>query len=271
MLRRKPTVFALVLLLALVFIAVVSPWIAPYPADALQLSQRLQSPRSEHPFGTDHFGRDILSRTLIGSRITFLLGISISVFALVFGVPIGIVSGYFDRVGLVVMRLIDALMAFPAIILALAFMAIFGKPGVLNVIIALGLVWTPQMVRVVYSSTLSVREAGYIEAARALGTGTPRILLWHVAPNLLSPVIVQATFSFALSILGAAALDFLGVGVPPTVPSWGTMMNEGRMYVVRAPWIILFPGIFLALTVLSFNLLGDALRDRLDPRLRRLL
>lgn len=271
MFRRKATAFALVLLILLLLVAVVSPWVVPYPAGALELSHRLQSPRSVHPFGTDHFGRDILSRTLIGSRITFLLGISISLFALFFGVPIGIVSGYYDRVGLVVMRLIDALMAFPAIILALAFMAIFGRPGILNVIIALGLVWTPQMIRVVYSSTLSIREAGYIEAARALGTGPVQILLRHVAPNLLSPVIVQATFSFALSILGAAALDFLGVGIPPTIPSWGTMMNEGRMYVVRAPWIILFPGIFLALTVLSFNLLGDALRDRLDPRLRRLL
>ena len=269
--RRKTVLFALIVLGALLVVAAFSPLFVPYDPDALNLTARLQPPNPTHPFGTDHFGRDILSRALVGTRITLLLGLSISAFALVFGVPIGVVSGYYDRVGMVVMRLVDAVMAFPAIILALALMAILGKPGVVNVIIAVGMVWAPRMVRVVYSSTLSLRENTYVEAARALGAASGRILLRHITINLLSPVIVQATFTFAFSIMEVAALNFLGVGIPPYVPSWGGMMNEGRTYIIRAPWIILFPGLLLAMSVLSFNLVGDALRDRLDPKLRNVV
>lgn len=269
--RRKTVLFALIVLGALLVVAAFSPLFVPYDPDALNLTARLQPPNPTHPFGTDHFGRDILSRALVGTRITLLLGLSISAFALVFGVPIGVVSGYYDRVGMVVMRLVDAVMAFPAIILALALMAILGKPGVVNVIIAVGMVWAPRMVRVVYSSTLSLRESTYVEAARALGAASGRILLRHITINLLSPVIVQATFTFAFSIMEVAALNFLGVGIPPYVPSWGGMMNEGRTYIIRAPWIILFPGLLLAMSVLSFNLVGDALRDRLDPKLRNVV
>ncbi|RLE30783.1 ABC transporter permease [Candidatus Acetothermia bacterium] len=268
LLRRKTVLFALLVLGALLVVAAFSPLFVPYDPDALNLTDRLQPPNLTHPFGTDHFGRDILSRALVGTRITLLLGLSISAFALVFGVPIGVLSGYYDRVGMVVMRLVDTIMAFPAIILALALMAILGKPGVVNVIIAVGMVWAPRMVRVVYSSTLSLRENTYVEAARALGASSLRILLRHITINLLSPVIVQATFTFAFSIMEVAALNFLGVGIPPYVPSWGGMMNEGRTYIIRAPWIILFPGLLLAMSVLSFNLVGDALRDRLDPKLR---
>ena len=269
--RRRTVLFALIVLGALLVVAAFSPLFVPYDPDALNLTARLQPPNPTHPFGTDHFGRDILSRALVGTRITLLLGLSISAFALVFGVPIGVVSGYYDRVGMVVMRLVDAVMAFPAIILALALMAILGKPGVVNVIIAVGMVWAPRMVRVVYSSTLSLRENTYVEAARALGAASGRILLRHITINLLSPVIVQATFTFAFSIMEVAALNFLGVGIPPYVPSWGGMMNEGRTYIIRAPWIILFPGLLLAMSVLSFNLVGDALRDRLDPKLRNVV
>jgi len=271
LLRRKSVLFAVVVLGLLLVIAAFAPLFVPYNPDALNLAHRLQGPSLTHLFGTDHFGRDILSRVLVGTRITLLLGLSISAFALVFGVPIGVLSGYYDRVGMVVMRLVDTLMAFPAIILALALMAILGKPGVVNVIIAVGMVWAPRMVRVVYSSTLSVRENTYVEAARALGASSWRILLRHITINLLSPVIVQATFTFAFSIMEVAALNFLGVGIPPYVPSWGGMMNEGRTYIIRAPWIILFPGVFLAISVLSFNLVGDALRDRLDPKLRNVV
>ncbi|HIE48064.1 TPA: ABC transporter permease, partial [Candidatus Bipolaricaulota bacterium] len=267
-LRRKTVLFALIVLGGLLVVAALAPVFIPFDPDALNLTARLLPPNPTHPFGTDHFGRDILSRALVGTRITLLLGLSISGFALVFGVPIGVVSGYYDRVGMVVMRLVDAIMAFPAIILALALMAILGKPGVVNVIIAVGMVWAPRMVRVVYSSTLSLRENTYVEAARAVGAASGRILLRHITVNLLSPVIVQATFTFAFSIMEVAALNFLGVGIPPYVPSWGGMMNEGRTYIIRAPWIILFPGLLLAMSVLSFNLVGDALRDRLDPKLR---
>lgn len=269
--RRKSVLFALVVLGALLVVAALAPVFVPYDPDELNLSQRLQAPNPSHPFGTDHFGRDILSRALVGTRITLLLGLSISAFSLIFGLPIGVLSGYYDRLGMVVMRLVDTIMAFPAIILALALMAILGKPGVVNVIIAVGMVWAPRMVRVVYSSTLSLRENTYVEAARAVGAPSLRILLRHITLNLLSPVIVQATFTFAFSIMEVAALNFLGVGIPPYVPSWGGMMNEGRTYIIRAPWIILFPGLLLAMSVLSFNLVGDALRDRLDPKLRNVV
>jgi len=269
--KRKITLLAALILAAFLFIAATGPHISPFGADALNLSHRLQGPNRTHLFGTDNFGRDILSRALSGTRITLLLGLSISAFALALGLPIGMLCGFYDTFGLIVMRFVDAMMAFPAIILALSLMAILGKPGILNVIIAVGMVWAPRMVRVVYSSTLSLRENTYVEAARALGMQPSRILVRHIAINLLSPVIVQATFTFAFSIMEVAALNFLGVGIPPYIASWGGMMNEGRTYIIRAPWIILFPGIFLALAVLSFNLLGDALRDRLDPKLRRIM
>jgi len=271
MTKRKTTLVAVLILIALLFIAAFGPSISPYGANKLNLTDRLQGPNGSHLLGTDNFGRDILSRALSGTRITLLLGLSISGFALLLGSPIGMLCGFYDLFGIVVMRVVDAMMAFPAIILALSLMAIFGKPGVLNVIIAVGIVWAPRMVRVVYSSTLSLRENTYVEAARALGMPSFRILVRHISINLLSPVIVQATFTFAFSIMEVAALNFLGVGIPPYIASWGGMMNEGRTYIIRAPWIILFPGLFLATAVLSFNLLGDALRDRLDPKLRRIM
>ena len=269
--RRRSTLLAVFILGSLLFIAAFGPYLAPIDADELRVSDRLQEPNPTHLLGTDNFGRDILSRALSGTRITLLLGLSISAFSLVVGLPIGVLSGFFDRFGTIVMRVVDALMAFPAIVLALALMAIFGKPGIMNVILAVGLVWTPRMVRVVYGATLSLRESTFVEAARALGVPSSRILLRHIAINLLSPVIVQATFTFAFSIMEVAALNFLGVGIPPHVASWGGMMNEGRTYIVRAPWMILYPGLFLAMSVLSFNLIGDALRDRLDPKLRRIM
>lgn len=271
LLKRKTVLFAFTMLAILLLTAFMAPLLAPYNPDALRLADRLQAPGATHPFGADNFGRDVLSRVLFATRMSLLLGMSIAAFSLFFGVPIGTLSGYFDSLGMVLMRIVDALMAFPAIILALALMAVLGKPGIFNVIVAVGTVWAPRMVRVVYSSTLSLRENTYVEAARALGAGAFRILTRHVAANLLSPVIVQATFTFAFSIMEVAALDFLGVGIPPYVPSWGGMMNEGRTYIVRAPWIILFPGIFLAIVVLSFNLIGDALRDHLDPKLRGIM
>ena len=269
--KRKTTLVAVLILVALLFIVAFGPIISPYGANTLNLSDRLQGPNATHLLGTDNFGRDVLSRALSGTRVTLLLGLSISGFALILGLPIGMLCGFYDRFGMIVMRVVDAMMAFPAIILALALMAIFGKPGILNVIIAVGIVWAPRMVRVVYSSTLSLRENTYVEAARALGMPSFRILVRHIAINLLSPVIVQATFTFAFSIMEVAALNFLGVGIPPYIASWGGMMNEGRTYITRAPWIIVFPGLFLGTAVLSFNLLGDALRDRLDPKLRRIM
>jgi len=271
MTKRKTTFAAVIIMASLLFVAAFGSIISPYGPNVLNLSHRLQGPSQTHLLGTDHFGRDVLSRALSGTRITLLLGLSISGFALIFGLPIGMLCGFYDRFGLVMMRIVDAMMAFPAIILALSLMAILEKPGIVNVIVAVGTVWTPRMIRVVYSSTLSLRENTYVEAARALGMPSFRILVRHISMNLISPVIVQATFTFAFSIMEVAALNFLGVGIPPHIASWGGMMNEGRTYITRAPWIILFPGLFLATAVLSFNLLGDALRDRLDPKLRRIM
>lgn len=269
--KRKTTLAALIMLGIFLFLAAAGTAISPFNPNGLNLADRLQSPGWPHLFGTDQFGRDILSRALAGTHNTFLIGLAIAAFAFAVGLPIGMLCGFYDIFGLIIMRIIDAIMAFPAIILALALMAIFGKPGVFNVILAVGMVWAPRMVRVVYSSTLSLRENTYVEAARALGIGPTRILLHHIAINLISPVIVQTTFTFAFSVMDVAALNFLGVGIPPYLPSWGGMMSEGRTYIVRAPWMIVFPGVFLALSVLSVNLLGDALRDRLDPKLRRIM
>jgi len=267
--QRNTTLFACLILLALVVIVLIGPAVSPYDPNALAVSDRLHPPSSRHLFGTDNFGRDVLSRVLYGTRTTLLLALAISVFTLVFGVPVGVLCGYSDLAGTIGMRIVDAIMAFPAIMLALSLMAVFGKPGMQNVILAVGIVWVPRMVRVVYSATLSIRETTYVEAARAFGCSPLRIVIRHIVINLVSPVIVQVTFTFAFSVMEVAALGFLGVGLPPHVASWGGMMNEGRMYITRASWIIFFPGLFLAFSVLSFNLIGDALRDRLDPRLRR--
>lgn len=271
LLRRKATVSAIIILTAVTLVAVLSPRLVPYDPYQMNSQHRLLSPRRAHLFGTDSFGRDVLSRCLVGTRTSLTIGAAVAIMSLILGIPIGMMSGYFSPLGLVLMRLVDALMAFPSIMLALAFMAIMGRPGMVNVILAIGMVYIPRMARLVYSSTLVLRDIPYVEAARAVGASTARILIWHILVNLLSPVVVQSTFTFAFSVLEAAALDFLGVGVPPEVPSWGGMINEGRLFIILAPWMVVFPGAFLAVTVLALNLLGDALRDLLDPRLRNVL
>lgn len=264
-------IFAMFLLFCLTLIAIFAPLIAPFDPQAIDPINRLQGPNHLHWFGTDSFGQDVFSRVLWGTRISLLTGASVSSISVICGIPVGLISGYYMKLGSILMRFVDGLMAFPSIMLALAFMTILGKPSLINVIVAVGIVYTPRMARIVYASTLQLRESGYVEAAKAFGAGDSHILLRHILSNLLSPVIVQATFTFAFSMLEAAVLDFLGVGVPPYIPSWGAMINEGQVFIQRAPWVIIFPGIFLALTVLSLNLVGDALRDQLDPKLRRVL
>jgi peptide/nickel transport system permease protein len=232
---------------------------------ALHPIDRLRPPSAERWFGTDQFGRDIYARTLYGGRISLLVGSTVSAASLLLGVAIGLVGGYYRRADAVVMRVMDGLMAIPAILLALALMALM-RASVRNVIVALVVPEVPRVVRLVRASVLSLREQTMVEGARAVGARTPRILLRYILPALVAPIIVQGTYICASAILFEAYLSFLGAGTPPIIPSWGNIMAEGRAYVQRAFWIILFPGAFLAATVLAVNLVGDGLRDLLKVR-----
>ncbi|HXH13660.1 MAG TPA: ABC transporter permease [Alphaproteobacteria bacterium] len=266
---RHPTMLlGLLLLIAMSFVALGAPWWAG--GDPLEINpiDRLQGPSAEHWFGTDHLGRDIYMRTVYGSRISLIVGVSVAITSIAVGLAIGLVSGYEPRIDMVVMRVMDGLMAIPAILLAIALIALVSA-SVQNVIIALAIPEIPRVVRVVRASVLSLREQPFVEAMRAAGAGVPRILLRHIMPNTLAPLIVQATYICASAVIFEAYLSFLGAGTPPHIPSWGNIMAEGRAYVQLAFWIILFPGLFLATTVLAINLVGDGLRDTLDPKLAR--
>ena len=271
LLRRKTGVAGLVMLVAILILAILAPWVAPYDPQDLSATEMRLRPSKMHLLGTDHLGRDILSRILYGARNSLLVGFSIALLSGTVGVLVGSVSAYIPKAGSVLMRIVDALMAFPVLILALALMTITGESSMTNVIIALGIVYSPRMARTAYGLALRVKEFSFIEAAGALGATRWRILSHHLIPNLIAPIIIQLTFTCAMSILGAASLDFLGVGSPPYIPSWGGMISEGRGFMRTAPWITTFPGLFLAALVLSLNLLGDSLRDSLDPRLRGVL
>lgn len=267
LIRRKIALAGALVLLLILGLAVLAPVVSPHDPMDLDPSVRLQGPSGTHWFGTDHFGRDIFSRVVYGARLTMVSGIGVVLFSVVLGVLVGILSGYFRRFGFVAMRLVDVVMSFPPLLLALALLAILGA-GLTNVILAVGVTYLTRTARIIFGLTLKLKEEAFIEATRSLGSNSLRILALHILPNLLSPVIVQATFTFAFSLLNMAALDFLGVGVPPQIPSWGNMISEGRVYITRAPGVLLYPGIFIVLTVLSFNLVGDVLRDKLDPRFR---
>ena len=270
-LRRNPTMaLGLALLTVIVFVSALAPLLTDIDPTRLAPQDRLIAPSAGRWFGTDQVGRDVYSRTLYGGRVSLVVGISVALITMVGGAAIGLVSAYYRRLDMVVMRFMDGLMAFPAILLAIALMAMLGA-SLQNVIISLAVVETPRAVRVVRASGLSLREQTFVEAARALGASGPRILALHIFPNTLAPLIVQVTFICAAAVLVEAYLSFLGAGVPPDVPSWGNIMAEGRSLVERAVWVIFFPGLFLAATVLAINLLGDGLRDTLDPKLRRRL
>jgi len=226
---------------------------------------RLKPPSAEYWFGTDHYGRDVYSRTIYGGRISLAVGSAVAALSLLIGTTIGLVSGYFRRLDAVVMRVMDGLMAIPGILLALALMALV-RASLQSVIVALVIPEVPRTVRLVRASVLSLRELIMVEGARAIGAGTPRILIRYILPALVAPLIVQGTYICASAILVEAYLSFLGVGTPPHIPSWGNIMAEGRSYVQLAFWIILFPGLFLALAVLAINMIGDGLRDLLKVR-----
>ena len=233
---------------------------------AMTPSQRLRPPSFEHFFGTDSFGRDVFSRAIHGGRVSLLVGLGVTLFSTFFGLTIGILAGFYRRVDMIVMRIMDAIMSIPAILLAVALVSI-NKPGAVTLIVAITLPEIPRVVRVVRSVVLSVREQTYVEAAIAVGTRPLKLLVRHVLPNVLAPLIVQGTFICALAVILEASLSFLGAGTPPETPSWGNMMSGGRTFIRNAPWILLCPGVMLGLTVLSINLLGDGLRDALDPRM----
>jgi peptide/nickel transport system permease protein len=238
-------------------------------ADPNKLSMRVKflPPGPDHLFGTDNFGRSLFSRVVWGAQLSMIIGSAVVLINAVFGTLIGAAAGYFRRIDNLLMRINDSLMAFPAILLAIAITAVLG-PSINDVIIALGVVYTPRTARIVRSSVIVLRELEYVQAAVAAGAGHWRILRRHILPNAMAPLIVQLSFLFAAAVLTEATLSFLGVGAVPPTPTWGNIMAEGRQYMVDAPWIIAIPGLALMITVLGLNLLGDGLRDVLDPRLR---
>jgi len=260
----------LMTLVFIVFIAVFAGFVAPYPPELIEPINRLSPPSRLHWFGTDHFGRDTLSRLIHGSRLALLIGVGVVSFALATGVPIGILSALFPKLGRVLMRMVDVMMAFPSLLLALGLIVILGQ-GVANAILAIGVIYLTTTARITYGVTLRLREEIYVEAARSMGAGTVWLISKHILPNMVSPLLVQASFVFAFAQLGAASLDFLGLGAPPEIPSWGNMLAESRIYITRAPWLLFFPGMMIVLTAFSLNLVGDVLRDRLDPRFRDML
>ncbi|HRX26385.1 MAG TPA: ABC transporter permease [Aminivibrio sp.] len=266
--RRKIALGGLLFIVLLLIFALFAPYIATFDPQEMNPVDKLRSPDGTYYFGTDNFGRDIFSRVVFGARTSLAGSAGVILFSLSIGVLIGVSSGYFRRIEPYLMRLIDVLMAFPPLLLALVLVSILGR-GMGNVIIAVGATYLTRTTRIVYGLTLKLREEPYIEAAVASGVKQKWIIMKHILPNMMSPLIVQATFTFAFSLLDMAALDFLGLGIPPSIPSWGNMLSEGRMYLTRAPWLLVFPGACIVLTVLSFNLVGDVLRDRLDPHFRR--
>lgn len=267
--RRRTAVLGLFMIAMAVLAAVFAEYVAPYDPNALAPADRLSPPSRRHWLGTDDFGRDAFSRMLNGARVSLAIGALVAGFACLAGMLIGMFAGYYRSVDGIFMRVMDGIMAFPGILLAIAIMAALGA-RVSNVIIALSVVYVPRVARVMRGSVLVAREAQYVEAALALGQSEVGVLLRHILPNCISPLVVQVSFIFANAVLGEASLSFLGAGVPSDVPSWGTMLSEGRLYMQRAPWLTVFPGIAVLITVLGLNLLGDGLRDALDPRFRKI-
>ena len=266
--RRNPTVVIGTSILSLMAaVAVFAPWLATDPL-FINPIDRLKPPSKEFWFGTDHLGRDVYARTVFGTRISLTVGLAVATFSTAIGLAIGLVAGYIRIVDAIVMRIMDGLMAIPGILFAIALMALFGS-SVQNVIIAITVPEVPRVVRLVRAVVLTIREQPFVEAAVASGTRLPRILVRHILPNIFAPLIVQATYVCASAVIVEALLSFLGAGTPPEVPSWGNMMADGRVYFQIKPWILLFPGICLALMVLTVNVLGDGLRDTLDPRIAR--
>lgn len=268
LMKRRTVAIGLAILLVFVLLAALAPLIAPYAPGRLSIVNRLKPPSATYWFGTDEFGRDLFSRMLYAGRLSLSVGAAVVVLSSLIGVTLGLLAGFFKRLDTPTARLIDAMMAFPDILLAIALVAALG-PSLVTVIVALAIVYAPRLARIVRAATLVIRELPYVEAARACGNTTFRIMTRHVLPNIVSPITVQATFIFASAMLAEAGLSFLGLGVSPDVPTWGTMIASGRQYIGQADWMTYFPGLAIVLAVLSLQMVGDGLRDLLDPRLRK--
>jgi peptide/nickel transport system permease protein len=268
-LRRHPTaIIGAIVLLALIAMAFLAPYLGTVDPQAIAPAKRLRKPSETYWFGTDMLGRDVYSRVVYGARVSLTVGLFVALFATLIGLFLGLVTGFMRWVDGIVMRIMDGLMSIPGVLLAIALMALT-KASLENVILAITITEVPRVVRLIRSLVLTLREQPYVEAAIAAGTRTPRILVRHILPNTIAPLLVQATYICASAMLTEAILSFLGAGTPPNIPSWGNIMAEGRSLFQIATYLIFFPGVFLSLAVLSVNMLGDGLRDALDPRLAR--
>ena len=267
LLRHRAFVIGLVLFAVVVSMALFAPWLAPSDPNKMAVRMRFKPPSFEFPLGTDNLGRSMLSRVIYGGQLSLLIGFWVVMLNAVFGVLLGALSGYFSKLDGPLMRFADALMAFPSVLLAIGIAAALG-PSATTVVIALSVVYIPRTARILRASILVVREQDYVQAARASGATHWHIMLRHVLPNSMAPLIVQLSFVFSYAVLSEAVLGFLGLGAPPTQPSWGILIAEGRGYIREAWWLTFVPGAAIAVTVLGVNLLGDGLRDVLDPRLK---
>jgi len=269
--RSASSMLGLALVATFLLLSAIGPFIVPYPEDArgaVHLDQKLQAPSARHWFGTDEVGNDVYTQVILGARVSLKVGLIITVVAALIGVPLGVIAGYVGgMLGETIMRITDLFLSVPGLVLALAIVGALG-PGILNAMIALSLVWWPGYVRLVQGKTLALRGEVFVEAARAVGTGRLRIVFVHILPNCLSPITVKASMDMGLAILAAASLGFIGLGAQPPTPEWGAMISHGRNYLPTWWWYSAFPGLFIYLTVLGFNLLGDGLRDVLDPKSR---
>src|SRR5690606_21234372 len=261
-----PTRLALAMVLLVVVMAVFAPWLSTQDPMFLDPAVRLKGPSPDHLLGTDAFGRDLYSRIIYGSRVSLMVGVGVLAISIAFGVVLGALAGYFRSLDSIIMRIMDGIMAIPAVLLAIAMVSVSGS-SLTTVIVAIAVPEIPRVTRLVRSIMLSVRGEPYVEAAITLGTPPARVLLRHMLPNTVAPLIVQGTYIFAAAVLIEAILSFLGAGIPPEVPSWGNIIADGRSYFQLIPGLVLYPGIVLSLTILTINMLGDAARDALDPKL----
>ena len=268
--KSKLAVIGLIMLICLITVAIVAPLVLDYEEDVISqnMDERLQSPSSKHIFGTDHYGRDVFNRVLHGTRISIFVGLASVVSGSIVGIILGLISGYYGgRIESILMRIMDMLLAIPSILLAIVIVAALGQ-GLFNLLLAMSISYIPVFSRIVRSSVLSIKHQEFIEAAVSCGTKDSRIMLRHILPNAMGPIIVQMTLGVARAIIGISSLSFLGLGVKAPMPEWGSMLAEGKSYMVPHPYLVIIPGIAIVISVMALNLIGDGLRDALDPKLK---